>query len=135
MFFHKKPAIEASGGSEKRYAKRIDLFTRSRLAHPHLAHHAHWLLHNCVVHPAVGVLPCQETVELHGLSSAWLSRIPGWVGVDEAEMPVIPSGPKARAYWLLHNVVAHVAIGLAPCGPTFTFHDWTAKKMNVEGWV
>jgi hypothetical protein len=45
--------------------------------------------------------------------------------------------PKVRngALWALHNVVAHLAIGLVPCKTTFDLHDWSARVMDVPGWV
>lgn len=33
-------------------------------------------------------------------------------------------------WWLLHNLVAHPAIGLVPIKSTFDFHDWTSRKLN-----
>jgi len=40
--------------------------------------------------------------------------------------------PKVKHYfwWLLHNLVAHPAIGIAPVRPAFEFHDWTSRKLN-----
>jgi len=32
-----------------------------------------------------------------------------------------------RAWWVLHNVVAHPLIGILPCHETFEFHDWTSR--------
>lgn len=40
-------------------------------------------------------------------------------------VPVI----RHRLLWILHNNVAHFALGLYPCPVTFAFHDWTSKKM------
>jgi len=34
------------------------------------------------------------------------------------------------AWWLVHNLVAHPAIGIAPIKTTFAFHDWTSRKLN-----
>lgn len=33
-------------------------------------------------------------------------------------------------WWLLHNIVAHVCLGLLPFGPFFRFHDWTSTKLG-----
>ena len=40
--------------------------------------------------------------------------------------------PKLRhhAWWLLHNIAAHTAIGLVPTEATFQFHDWTSRRLN-----
>ena len=40
-------------------------------------------------------------------------------------VPVI----RHRFLWILHNNVAHWAMGLFPCPTTFAFHDWTSRKM------
>ncbi len=37
---------------------------------------------------------------------------------------------KHHIWWLIHNCVAHPAIGVAPCKWAFDFHDWTSKKIN-----
>lgn len=34
-------------------------------------------------------------------------------------------------WWILHNCVAHIGIGLVPIKPCFDFHDWTSKKLNL----
>lgn len=36
------------------------------------------------------------------------------------------------AWWIIHNCIAHLAIGLLPHRLTFQFHDWTSKKLNAE---
>lgn len=33
-------------------------------------------------------------------------------------------------WWLVHNLVAHVLIGVAPVRLAFAFHDWTSRKMR-----
>lgn len=40
--------------------------------------------------------------------------------------------PKVRHYfwWVVHNLIAHPAIGFAPIKATFDFHDWTSRKLN-----
>lgn len=42
------------------------------------------------------------------------------------------SFPEARHrfWWLLHNLVAHVLLGVLPCSATVWFHDWTSKELN-----
>lgn len=37
-----------------------------------------------------------------------------------------------RFWWAVHNLVAHVAIGLVPVRATFRFHDWTSHKMHQK---
>ena len=37
-----------------------------------------------------------------------------------------------RAWWMIHNCVAHLMIGVWPCHTTFKFHDWTSQKLNAE---
>ncbi len=123
-------------GSEQRYTNRIPLFTADGEPHPRLRHYTHWFVHNCIVHPLLGVIPNERTAELHQLSSNWLNRKRSFQDFGRVERqgpPKIPEGK--RAWWLLHNVAAHVAIGLCPTRPTFAFHDWSAKKMDIPGWV
>lgn len=33
-------------------------------------------------------------------------------------------------WWVVHNCVAHSAIGIAPIKPFFAFHDWTSRRLN-----
>lgn len=40
-----------------------------------------------------------------------------------------------RLWWVVHNLVAHPAIALVPCATTFRWHDETARRMRVRGWV
>jgi hypothetical protein len=35
-----------------------------------------------------------------------------------------------KAWWLLHNAVAHPLIAVLPFKPFFDFHDWTSRKMH-----
>lgn len=128
---------ETPSGSEARYQKRIPLFEADGKPHPHLRHYTHWLIHNCISHPLLGVLPNERAVEFHQISSNWLNRMPVFHKLggrfQSRSMPKIPEGK--RGWWLLHNVAAHIAIGLCPTRPMFAFHDWTAEKMDVPGWV
>lgn len=122
-------------GSEQRYRARIPLFTADGKPRPLLRHYTHWFVHNCIVHPLLGVLPNQRTAELHQLSSNWLNRKKAsWDFAMIQRFPLhVPE--EKRGWWIAHNVVAHMAIGLCPTRPAFAFHDWTAKKMDVPGWA
>lgn len=33
-------------------------------------------------------------------------------------------------WWVVHNAVSHLLIGLVPIKPFFRFHDWTSRKMH-----
>ncbi len=35
-------------------------------------------------------------------------------------------------WWLFHNCVAHMLIGLVPFKWSFWLHDWTSRKLNAE---
>jgi hypothetical protein len=35
-----------------------------------------------------------------------------------------------HVWWLLHNCLAHPAIGFIPCRWTFKLHDWTSHRLN-----
>ncbi|MBL4845274.1 MAG: hypothetical protein JKY65_07100 [Planctomycetes bacterium] len=43
-----------------------------------------------------------------------------------------PTCPRLKhsAWWIAHNCVAHIAIGLVPCRSTFWLHDWTSRRLN-----
>jgi len=35
-------------------------------------------------------------------------------------------------WWILHNNIAHLLIGLIPIKLFFDFHDWTSRKLNAS---
>lgn len=143
---------EPAPGSHERYKSRIDRFLVDGEPHPRLRHHGLWLLHNLVAHPILAFVTTQKAAEFHELTSQWLNKkppmaLPQILAPDRPKMvhknsprglwlhtPRVPP-IKNRGAWVLHNVVAHVAIGVLPCKATFDFHDKTATAMNVPGWV
>ena len=129
--FKEKPAER----SEDRYEARRKLFEGDGRPYPRLRHYGFWWLHNCVVHPLLGLFPSNATVQFHALSSAWLNHIEGpfLVAKEMLGMKVPEIGN--RRMWVWHNLISHVLIGIVPCSRTFAGHDETAKKMNVPGWV
>lgn len=36
------------------------------------------------------------------------------------------------SWWVLHNVIAHMFLGILPFKPFIWFHDWTSKHLNRE---
>lgn len=116
-----------------RFRQRVDNWMA--VDHGYVTHHFWWLLHNCVSHPVLGLVPCQKTVDFHDWSSDKLNQhAPYWEKKPsplKSPLPLI----KNRLSWLEHNLVAHMAIGLIPCDKTFWYHDKTALEMNVKGWV
>lgn len=120
---------EPDEDSESRYYNRIRSFQRDGKPYPQLRHHALWLLHNCVAHPVLAIWPTRGAVEFHQLTSNWLNHRPEAIG-----LPQLPEVRKRRA-WVVHNLVAHLLIGLIPCRHTFQWHDQTAREMEVPGWV
>jgi hypothetical protein len=123
MFFDEEK--DPVGSSAVRYASRQVRFVKE----PKLYHTALWVLHNCVAHPLLGILPCRETVDIHKLTSMWLNKEKALF--RSGVVPVIPN----RKAWVVHNVVAHTLIGVAPCKTTFEYHDRTAREMAVPGWI
>lgn len=95
--------------------------------------YAWWLFHNCIVHPAIGLFPSDETVDLHEWASEKLDTDFRKKRNKRIKREAIPKIPNKLA-WIKHNVLAHMAIGLAPCSLTFFWHDKTAEEMGVEGW-
>jgi hypothetical protein len=54
-------------GAEDRFVKRIAAFKEEEK--PVYKHHVWWLIHNCVAHPLIGVLPCKKTFDFHDWTS------------------------------------------------------------------
>lgn len=124
--------VDDASASEARYKLRLAKFRGDGRRWPRLRHHALWLLHNCVAHPLLALTTSDPAIELHELTSQWLNH------EDRKNVRVIRVlRPKVqtRGAWILHNLVAHVAIGTLPCTATFRFHDKTAQQMGVPGWV
>lgn len=66
------------------------------------------------------------------------SNIKGWDDkflkeTENLKKPIIWVNPyiEHHFWWLLHNCVAHMLIGLVPVKWFFDFHDWTSKKLNA----
>lgn len=121
-----------SRNSSERYQHRIPKHDTP------FKHKLFWLLHNCVAHPLLGLLPNHKSVGFHDLTSEWLNRpqmddYDNWDPTPRSRTPYVEE--KNRALWLLHNLVVHPAIGLFPCEFTFELHDLTADAMEVDGWV
>lgn len=127
------PAWGANKGSGGRYPNRVKVFEADGRPFPKTRHHILWMLHNCVVHPLLALNRSRYTVELHDLSSDWLSdvRSKGW----SSPVPIGGNAPKSRAWWFFHNAVAHPLIGLLPVSWAFKLHDLSAEKMQARGWV
>ena len=103
------------------YAERYGRWGRPLLA---LA----WLVHNCLAHPLLGLLPCAASLWLHDRSADWLNLSPE---------PTRSTPPQIRSYgaWLVHNCLAHPAMGLAPLSAAFAAHERSAAQMAVPDWV
>ena len=77
-------------------------------------------------------------IRFHSRERAWMGLEPFDPAlVSDAPNPetftINPRGlPRARHYfwWLLHNLVAHPVIGVAPVKSAFDFHDWTSRKLD-----
>lgn len=39
---------------------------------------------------------------------------------------------KHLGWWVVHNCVAHMCIGLMPMRWAFDFHDWTSRRLNAS---
>lgn len=113
-----------------RFNKRVIEWNES--SNGYLRHHFWWMVHNCVAHPILGLVPCKKTVDFHDWTSENLNTyaLPWLKNNKRSPMPVI----KNKWKWLKHNVFSHIAIGLVPCMRTFYFHDSSALEMNVPEW-
>lgn len=119
--------------AEDRYHQRIARWTGTRTGMARLAarlgHQAWWLLHNVGAHPLLALTRGRAAVAFHDWTSARLNK------AAEAGPPSPPPQVERPLWWWLHNMASHVAIGLAPCAATFRWHDETARRMRVHGWV
>lgn len=70
MFDFEKP----EHGSEQRYRGRVASWARMQ-GEPagKVKHLSWWLLHNCVAHPLIGVLPIRATFDFHDWTSERLN--------------------------------------------------------------
>lgn len=117
----------------ERYRFRITRFKADGLKWPRSRHAVYWLIHNCVAHPTLALIPNHAAVEFHELTSAWLNKsaVEITAVATTRSVPRIPS----RFWWIAHNFVAHALIGVLPCKPTLRLHDWSARKMQTPDWV
>jgi hypothetical protein len=114
--------------ARERFFERQLIFAYRHGSAGRLVHALAWLVHNCLVHPILGLFPCSASVKLHDLSADWLNQSPRSAS---ASLPRIDN----RRAWIVHNCLAHFAMGVAPFGPVFRAHDRSAERMNVEGWI
>jgi len=135
---HENAGWAHDNGAHQRYKYRTVLYQTDGRKRPRLRHHFYWLLHNCVAHPILGVFINRHAVEFHELTSKWLNKVrPVSYGRGTHTLDIGYSMPKVKkkGAWFLHNCVVHPLIGLLPFAPFFFLHDWSAKVMNVKGWV
>lgn len=64
MFGFDKP----EDGSEERFHQRLDVFDQKKK--PRLVHHFWWIVHNCLAHPMIGIIPIKSFFDFHD----WTSR-------------------------------------------------------------
>lgn len=61
------------GGSQKRFDERLE---NNVPPHKRIKHLGWWLVHNCVAHPLIGVLPIRATFDFHDWTSKKLNEAP-----------------------------------------------------------
>jgi hypothetical protein len=52
------------------------------------------------------------------------------VAAPLAASNAVVGAAKHHIWWLIHNLVAHPVIGVAPVRWAFDFHDWTSRKLH-----
>jgi len=114
--------------SYRRYHIRKERWARKKRVLPGVRHHLWWVLHNCVSHPVLGVVPNEKTVFFHDWTSKHLN-------LHKKLRPSYQPEIGNFAAWAWHNVVGHMAIGLFPVEAAFNFHDRTCEAMSVPHWV
>lgn len=114
--------------AQTRFFTRQLLFAERHGRAGRILHTLAWLLHNCIAHPILGLLPCCASVWLHDRSADWLNL---------SSVRTRSALPRITSYraWLVHNCIAHPAMGLAPLRAAFLAHDRSATSMKVEGWL
>ena len=132
-----------NSSSYERFYHRLSLFKGQKFGV--LRHHFYWLLHNNIIHPWIGLSPSLKSLKWHEITSDLLNNYYQIKDIKEESLFIdkcnmfakslhnINSGNKK--YWIMHNCISHPLIGLFPVKLFFDFHDETAKKMNVNGWV
>jgi hypothetical protein len=60
-------------GSHLRYLDRLGY---NPYPTPRIKHWGWWLLHNCITHPLIGVMPIKPMFEFHDWTSRRLNRLP-----------------------------------------------------------
>ncbi len=63
----KKESTSDETGSEERFEKRVEVFKQEE--EPIYKHHVWWLIHNCIAHPLIGIVPCKATFDFHDWTS------------------------------------------------------------------
>ena len=125
--------LPLGGTSEGRYRQRLVLWTGSHdglsLWAAWARHRGWWLLHNLVAHPLLAFVRGPRAVAFHDWTSRRLN-----LGTGEG-IGSPPPDVRRPLWWIVHNALSHVAIGVAPCKATFRWHDATARRMGVLGWV
>ncbi len=61
--------------ANERFHERQRAYARKDM--PIWMHHAWWVLHNCVAHPLIGVLPSRRTFDFHDFTSRKLNAFAG----------------------------------------------------------
>lgn len=134
------PDIRIDNGQELEYTpssyqrdqdRRFDWFYDVSFL-PIIRYRIWWLIHNCMVHPMLAILPIRLVLFAHDWTGYKLNRLEIF---QSSPPPDIPLHLRSYFEWFVHNFVAHIAIGLVPCRTTFKFHDYTAKRMDVNGWT
>ena len=83
-----------------------------------------------ICYPDGRVVTQKEDAETKQLESSSYLRFYHRLGRFKARKSSFPRTRHAF-WWVLHNCIAHIGIGLVPIKITFQFHDWTSKKLNT----
>lgn len=126
-------SLRPKNTAERRYGERVALWIGPRVGLDRWAarvrHHGWWLIHNLVAHPLLAFARGRRAVAFHD----WTSRR---LNLETSKRTPSPLPEVQRPlWWFVHNVVAHAAMAIAPCTTTFRWHDTTARRMQVRGWV
>lgn len=111
-------------------------------------HYLLWVLHNCLAHFILAFFPNHYAFEFHELTNKWMNgevasalvptyqKEKGLYGVRYVYRqafdykPVMIKGKYRKFWWVFHNAVVHMMVGLLPFKPLMKIYNWSAKKVG-----
>ena len=64
-------------------------------------------------------------------AARYRERIERWIGGRHG-LSRLAARLRHHGWWLVHNLVAHPLLALAPLRPSVALHDWTSRRLNLD---